>query len=187
MSTFTPSAISFEGTYGYDEGNTALLDIGSNKAIMSIAGGKVPVFTRGLSIGGNQITERIRDQFTLSYPDAERVKLGDIPGHIPVKDVEEIFISTVQSWVSECKRAIDFYYSNYPDKKIDKLFICGGSSRLPDLARVFHENLDLPVEIFNPLSRLESDAKVFDPEYVDYVGPQMAIALGLALRKTKEI
>ena len=42
----------FEATYGLSEGNIALLDIGSNKAIMSIVAGKVPVFTRGISIGG---------------------------------------------------------------------------------------------------------------------------------------
>ena len=88
--------------------------------------------------------------------------------------------------MSECRRAIDFFYSNYPDRRIDKLFISGGSCRLPGLDKVFRQTLDIDVEIFNPLSRLESDSKIFDAEYVDYIGPQMAIALGLALRKTKE-
>jgi type IV pilus assembly protein PilM len=46
--------------------------------------------------------------------------------------------------------------------------------------------MEIPVEIFNPLSRIQYDTKQFDQAYVDYIGPQMAISLGLALRKTKE-
>jgi type IV pilus assembly protein PilM len=42
------------------------------------------------------------------------------------------------------------------------------------------------VEIFNPISHVQYDSKQFDPAYVEYIGPQMAISLGLALRKTKE-
>jgi Tfp pilus assembly PilM family ATPase len=43
--------------------------------------------------------------------------------------------------------------------------------------------MNLTVEIFNPLKQVEYDDKVFDPDYIDYVGPQTAIAFGLALRK----
>jgi type IV pilus assembly protein PilM len=46
--------------------------------------------------------------------------------------------------------------------------------------------MEIPVEIFNPISRIQYEVKQFDPAYVDYIGPQMAISLGLALRKTKE-
>lgn len=177
----------FETTYGFGKESVALLDIGSNKAIMSIIANGVPVFTRGISIGGNQINERIREQLGASPADAERIKLGELSDSVPSQELEDIFISVVQSWVGESRRAIDFYYSNYPDRKIDKLYISGGSCRLPGLDRVLQETLDVKVEIFNPLSRLEFDSQAFDGEYIDYIGPQMAIALGLALRKTKEI
>lgn len=42
------------------------------------------------------------------------------------------------------------------------------------------------VKIFNPLADITYDSKVFDPDYLNHVGPQMAIVLGLALRKTNE-
>jgi type IV pilus assembly protein PilM len=51
---------------------------------------------------------------------------------------------------------------------------------------VFQENLDAEVALFNPLSRLEYDSQVFDPGYIDQVGAQMAISLGLAMRKANE-
>ena len=52
--------------------------------------------------------------------------------------------------------------------------------------KVLQEHLDIPVEIFNPIAKLQYDSKQFDPAYIEYIGPQMAISLGLALRKTKE-
>ena len=62
----------------------------------------------------------------------------------------------------------------------------GGSCRIVGLDKVFQESMNTPVEIFNPLSKAEYDAKVFDPAYIEYIGPQMAIALGLSLRKTPD-
>jgi type IV pilus assembly protein PilM len=176
----------FETTYGFGEENVALLDIGATKSVMNIANKGAPVFTRGISIGGGQITDNIKDAFRLSPEDAERVKLGEAVESVPQEDLEDIFVSTIRNWVNEFRRAIDFYYNNYPDKRIEKIFLSGGSCRIPGLDRVFQENMEIPVEIFNPLSRIQYDSKQFDPSYIDYIGPQMAISLGLALRKTKE-
>ena len=176
---------SFEATYGFVE-RIALLDIGANKSVMNIVQKGVPIFTRSISIGGNQITDRIKDFFKLTFEEAESVKLGESAQKYPVRDLEEIFVSCVSDWVAECRRAVDFYYHNYPEKSIDQLYLSGGSCRIAGLDKVLHENLEIPVEIFNPVAHLQYDAKQFDPAYIDYIGPQMAISLGLALRKTKE-
>lgn len=176
----------FETTYGIGEESVALIDIGANKAIMSIMERGVPVFTRGISIGGAQITEKIGEHFRVPHDEAEKIKLGEVSSEAQIKEVEEIFVSSVRTWVNECKRAIDFFYSNYTDTQIGKIYLSGGSSRMAGLDKVLQENVEIPVEIFNPLSKLEHDAKAFDPAYVDFVGPQMAISLGLSLRKTKE-
>ncbi len=176
----------FEATYGFERGtNIALVDIGANKTIMNILNSGIPVFTRGLSIGGSQISEGIKGRFRATDEEAERIKLGDIPSAISVHEVEEIFISVVRSWVREFKRAIDFYFSNFPDGKIDKIYLSGGSCRIPGLDKVFQDSVDTEVEIFNPLTRMEYDSKAIDSAYLDYIGPQMAISVGLALRKVE--
>jgi len=175
----------YEAVYGLQEENLVLLDIGANKSIMNITSKGIPIFTRGISIGGNQITQRVLDQFKVAAEEAERLKLGDASGKGSVRDLEDIYVSVVQNWVNEFQRAIDFYYSNFPELKISRIFLSGGSSRIPGLNQLFRESLEVPVELFNPLSHLEYDSKVFDSAYLDYVGPQMAISLGLALRKAK--
>lgn len=177
---------SFEATRGFGDESVALLDLGANKSVMNIAHKGVPIFTRGISIGGNQLTESLLDRFTVTYEEAESIKLGEAADTYSIQDIEEIFASTVQNWVKECLRAVDFYYNNYPDRKVKALLLSGGSCRIPGLDKVFQEHLDVPVEIFNPVSQLQYDSRQFDPAYVEYIGPQMAISLGLALRKTKE-
>ncbi len=174
----------FEAAYGINNDESiALLDIGANKAIMNIVLRGVPIFTRGISIGGAQITDRIRDHFDLSHEEAERVKLGESSLKLNATELEEIFVSTVRKWLAEFKRAVDFYYSNFPDHRIAKVYLSGGSCRIAGLDQAFRDHMNLEVEIFNPLRQVEYDDKVFDPDYIDYVGPQTAIAFGLALRK----
>jgi type IV pilus assembly protein PilM len=178
---------SFEVTYGFEEDSSiALLDMGANKSVMNISHKGVPIFTRGISIGGNQITESIRDYFRITFEEAEAVKLGESSETYQAQALEDIFVSTAGSWVNECRRAMDFFYHNYPDNSVKALYLSGGSCRLPGLEKVLQEHLDIPVEIFNPISKLQYDSKQFDPAYIEYIGPQMAISLGLALRKTKE-
>lgn len=172
-----------EATYGFTENTIAILDIGANKAIMNIVSRGVPVFTRGISIGGSQITDGIKDICSVSYEEAEKIKLGEAREGVRKRDIEGVFVSVVRNWVNECKRAIDFYYSNYPERRIENFFLSGGSSRIPGIDKVFSEQLGVQAEIFNPLSKVQYDTKLFDAAYLDYVGPQMAISLGLALRK----
>ncbi|MCE5336898.1 MAG: pilus assembly protein PilM [Desulfobacteraceae bacterium] len=176
----------FEITYGFEEERIALIDIGASKSVMNISHKGIPIFTRSISIGGNQVTDNLKNFFNISFEEAEKVKLGETSENYAAQDMEEVFVSTVSGWVNECRRAVDFYYNNYPDSRIEKLYLSGGSCRLPGLDRVFQEQIEIPVEIFNPIAHLTYETKQFDPAYIEYIGPQMAISLGLALRKSKE-
>lgn len=176
----------FEAMHGFEEKSIALIDIGASKAIMNIICRGFPVFTRGISIGGRQITERIEDHFGVPLEDAERIKLGEISSKVRLEELEEIFVNVIRNWVSECRKAINLFHTNFSEHKIEEVFLSGGSCRIPGLDKVFQENLGAEVSIFNPLAGLEYDPQIFDPAYIEHVGSQMAIALGLALRKARE-
>ena len=176
----------FEAVYGILDRPVALLDIGASKGQMCIISGGVPIFTRVVPIGGAQITQGIRDKLNISFEDAEQIKLAGSKDGESIPELEEVYVPIIRSWVGEFKRAVDFYYSNYPDKRVDKMYLCGGSCRINGLDKVMSENIGFGVEIFNPFSKIECDEKIFDQRYLDYIGPRMAIAFGLALRKTKE-
>jgi len=96
--------------------------------------------------------------------------------------LEEIFTSVVSGWVDEIKRALDFLATTYPDETIEKIFLSGGSCRIPGLKKYLEMETDIPVVELNPFTNLQINEKVFDPKYLSYMGPQAAVAVGLALR-----
>lgn len=174
----------FEANYSAAEsGGVALVDIGANKMNINVLKNGVSMFNRDASIGGYQITEDIQQRFGLPYEEAEKVKLGLASDQVPVQDLEAIFVSAATGWSTEVKRAIDFFYATYPDETIGQILLSGGSSRLPGLDALFNKDTNIPVAYFNPLANIEADTKVFDQQYLDYIAPQMAVAVGLALRR----
>lgn len=178
----------YEATYGLSGGDNSLLilDIGATKATMNIVRRGLPLFTRDIPIGGRQINDRISAECGVAYEEAELIKLRGMSDKISTDNLQQIFIAVIGNWVNELKRTVDFYYRNYPDNRVEKILLCGGSCRIAGLDKVFGESMGLEVGIFNPLARLDYDSKAMDPAYINYMGPQMAISLGLALRKTVE-
>jgi type IV pilus assembly protein PilM len=174
----------FEVNYTAGEsGGVALVDIGANKMNINVLKNGVSMFNRDASVGGHQITQDIQDRFGLDYEEAEKIKLGIPSPKVPVQDLEAIFVAAATTWATEVKRAIDFFYATYPDEMISQVLLSGGSSRLPGLDALLHKDTNIPTALFNPLARIDLDEKIFDREYVDYIAPQMAVAVGLALRR----
>src|SRR5216683_3339949 len=67
----------FEVNYEPDAGQTvALLNIGASVMNINIVRGGIPLFTRDVSVGGNQYTDALQKELDLSFEDAERLKRG---------------------------------------------------------------------------------------------------------------
>ena len=68
----------FEVNYEPDAGQTvALLNIGASVMNINIVRGGIPLFTRDVSVGGNQYTDALQKELDLSFEDAERLKKGE--------------------------------------------------------------------------------------------------------------
>ena len=44
------------------------------------------------------------------------------------------------------------------------------------------KRLELPVEILDPFKSIKVDTRKFDPDYLSEIMPEMAVAVGLAVR-----
>jgi len=64
------------------------------------------------------------------------------------------------------------------------LLLTGGSSKLPDVAMYFQEELRVPTALWNPLENIDCSAvaKKFPANFLEEIGPYMGVALGLAMR-----
>lgn len=172
---------SFEVT-SKEEGNILLVDIGSSKMNINIISGGASLFARDVAFGSRQLTEQIQDKFDISFEDAEALKTGAQEPGDKQKDIEEIFVSTTTQWAMEITKAIDFYNSNFPETPLLKLVLSGGGARVKGLDTFFAEDTGIPVEVFNPFVAVTADDKKIDPEYLQYIAPEMAISMGLATR-----
>jgi len=161
----------------------AIVNVGAEELGINAIKNGVSIFTRDSSYGGYQINEAIMSKFGVSYDDAEKIKLGGAKLESKERDaLEDIFTSVVSGWVNEIKRALDFLTTTYPDETIEKIFVSGGSCRIPGFQKYLEIETEIPVAEMNPFANLQINDKVFDPKYLSYMAPQAAVAVGLALR-----
>jgi type IV pilus assembly protein PilM len=83
----------------------------------------------------------------------------------------------------EIRRSLDFFNSTANEDRITRIFVSGGGSKVYNLNETVGEKLGLPVETINPFAKLRYNEKDFDPEYLQEIGPLMAVSVGLAIRR----
>ncbi len=173
----------FELSTGNISGCYAIVNVGAEELGINAIKDGISIFTRDSSYGGYQINEAIMSKFDTTYDDAEKMKLGG--GKLESKErrmLEEVFTSVISGWVNEIKRALDFLATTYPDQAIEKIYISGGSCRIPGFQKYLEMETDISVEELNPFANLQISERAFDPKYLSYMAPQAAVAVGLALR-----
>ncbi len=172
---------SYEYNYQKNE-NVALVDIGASKMNINILSQGTSVVARDVIVGSRQITEQIQNVLDLEFEDAEALKLGAVDAEDKYEEIKDIFSSACTQWILEIKKAIDLYHSNHPDQPLKKLILSGGGSKVTGLTDFLASETGLQVELFNPFSGMASNSKKIDPDYLSSIGPEMAIATGIALR-----
>lgn len=177
-------ANAYENKYPLDSRPLALVNLGASQITLHGLNKDGPIFTRDIFLGGRQLTEQIQSLWNLSFEEAEKIKLGwdRNPDHLD--EIGPFFLSTVQSWSEEIKKVFDMLSASDPDAKPTKIILSGGSSLLPGLPQYLSQRLQLPVELFNPFYQVRIDPETFDSKYLQSIGPQLAIAFGLALRQS---
>ncbi len=172
----------FEMNYQSEKDNViALVNIGASIVNVNIVKGNVSLFTRDVQMGGNIYTEELQRQFAISSEQAEKIKVtGEYPDQTRLHDV----ISKVNETLSlEILRSLDLYYSTADEQKISKIFVSGGCAKVAMLPSVLSQRSNLPVEILNPFLNIKYNEVEFDAEYLKEIGPLVAVATGLAMRK----
>ena len=174
-----------ENTYEYNypkNENVALVDIGASKMNINIISEGVSVVARDIVVGSQQLTEQIETAFDLTFEEAEALKLGQSPAEEKQQEIEEIFSTTCTQWVLEIKKAIDLYQANHIEAPLSRLVLSGGGSKVAGLVEYLENETGLAVELFNPFSNMTVNSKKIDPDYLNSIGPEMAIATGIAIR-----
>lgn len=160
----------------------ALLNIGASIMNINIVRGGIPLFTRDVSVGGNQYTDTLQKELDLSFDDAEKLKQGQEVANIAADAKTPHIRSVSEILLLEIQKTFDFFRQTTTTDSIQHVYVAGGTARIEGLIDLLKEEFNIPVEILNPFQKVSVNPSKFDSEYVTQVAPRMTLAVGLALR-----
>ncbi|HEX8853532.1 MAG TPA: type IV pilus assembly protein PilM, partial [Pyrinomonadaceae bacterium] len=169
----------------------ALLNFGASTMNINILKGTRSVFTRDVSVGGNQYTSLLQKELGMTFEEAEQMKRTAAPQAADSVEVAEDatdvdgVLETVSDMLAlEISKTFDFYRATAEESEaaVQRILISGGGSKLRGLPEFLAQRFEIVVERLDPFRRISVDARRFDPDYMREVVPEMAVAVGLALR-----
>ena len=173
----------FEVNYEPDAGQTvALLNIGASVMNINIVRGGVPLFTRDVSVGGNQYTDALQKELDLNFEDAERLKKGEEIASVSQEQRTQILRSVSDILTLEIQKTFDFFRATASGENIQRIVMAGGTARVPGLIDLLREEFAMPVEELYPFRKIVPNPTRHSEEQIREMAPRLAIAVGLALR-----
>ena len=177
----------FEANYEAPAGETVVLvNVGAAVSNINVVADGQTTFTRDVTMGGNAFTEEIQKQLNVSYDEAEALKVG---GHgesdsVVPQEVERVIQGVAEQLAGEIQRSVDFYAATAADHRISRVYLSGGTARIPALSKAIEQRAAVPVEVLDPFRGIEIDHKKFDPALIAGASAGAAVAVGLALRRS---
>lgn len=185
-------AFTVQNLFEYSRGlnpdqSVALINVGASLSSLNIVSGGVSAFTREIANGGNMVTEEIQRALGVPFEQAEAYKCGDGEDGIVPRQVTEIVEGCCDAIAAEIQRSLDFFMATSGDADIARIFVTGGTACLASLARAIENRSRVPVETWQPTEKINVDAKEVDRTLLARRGLQLSVALGLSLRKDREV
>ncbi|MEW6482193.1 MAG: type IV pilus assembly protein PilM [bacterium] len=172
----------------------ALVDIGARTTNINIIEGNASSFNRDIIVGGNDFTDSVKDEFGISFAEAESKKeekgailLGEEYGTVTDDErgrISYCLESVASRLLDELDRSFTYYYTQLPSykKNIDKIVLSGGSANLPNLPAFLSQGLGIDVVLANPILNLDLSKGNFKPGEIERKRTGFAASIGLALR-----
>jgi type IV pilus assembly protein PilM len=161
-------------------GVVGLVNIGHETTNINILDDGVPVLTRDIPIGTRRFKEDLQRERGLSADEAEAVLRGADTAN---EALDPLLESRGEELAVGIERAAAFLQSSSRSANgIGRIFTTGGGARIPRLNKVLSDRLRIPVQLANPIEKLQVADGVFDRFPVDEVAPLLMLPIGLALR-----
>jgi len=169
-----------------DRSTVALLDIGASTMTINIVSGTDFLFTRDVGVGGHQYTEFIQKEFNLNHSQAQALKHGEKVENIDPDEARHVIDSVTEIICLEIQKTYDFFKSTTTVDHIDRMLVSGGAAHTPGLIETLAQKFEIPVEKFDSFKKITFDPKRFSSSIIADRAPDLAIAIGLALRSAEE-
>jgi type IV pilus assembly protein PilM len=163
-------------------GVVGLIHIGARYTSINVLKHGVSTFTGDLPVGGESFTEALVHALQLSYDQAETLKVTGEPEGKKGADVETLLKPTADYLAAEISRTLSLYRAVADEEGIHKIYLSGGSAKVPGLSAILGARLGVEVNLIDPF-RGFSLARSIDKDYLADSAPALAVGAGLAIRR----
>ena len=172
---------SIRSNFEHELSPVLLIDFGASRTKLSIVEFGMIKNYHTIDRGGADISDAIAKSLTISFTEAEKMKkefgLFGSPNEKSLVDIIKVHTDYI---FSEANNALLGYEKKF-DRTISKVIFTGGGALLKGLIDVAATNFKAEIELGHPFSKVNSPE--FLQKVLENMGPEFAVALGLALRK----
>ncbi len=152
----------------------ALVDLGfKNSSISILAEGEL-ILSRTVSIGGDRLTGGLAESMSISYAEAEGIKVG------MANEVQAVLESLLTPLGRELRASIDFF-EHQQDRPVTQVYLTGGSARSEFIVQSLQNEMMVECKTWNPTTFLRTALPPHQTAELELVAPQLTVALGAAL------
>jgi len=161
----------------------SIIDIGHQTTSVVIIKGDKLLFVRKFEFGGHHLNEAIVKEFSVEVSKAEKMKmelaLSQPNGSDEHREeLTECVSLKLEELVTQVERSLAFFERDAHGFEIEKIFICGGTSKLKGIDQYLKNKLELPVSKVNVFDSLKIKNKKLDPSTLEGIAPGIMAALG---------
>lgn len=142
---------------------------------LKVAVGAASVEADDDELGDSELISTIRGT-------VERITGSELGDDTPETTASRAIQGVLTQLVSEIRRSVQFFEGQAGGTTVQRIVVGGGSSRLRNLAQYLQGELDIPVELFDPLRNI-SIGKEVDTAQLENHRAQLGAGIGLAIRK----
>lgn len=161
-----------------------VLDIGASATKVYVVERGVVALSHNIRQGGQDVTRTIASAHGMSVSKAETLKkehgFAGAQASYDKKTLELVF-----SRIFEEARRVLVQYETQHNKSVSGLVLTGGGGVTKELGAYANTFFSIPTKVANPFSR--TTAPAFMRPVLESIGPEFAVAVGLALRKLEEL
>lgn len=161
-----------------------IFDMGAATTKLYIVERGIVRLSHTINRGSHDITIAMAKSLGLPVDRAEILKRTAGLSSTEDKNVTNIIHLSLEYIFSETNRVILNFERKY-NKNLKKIIFVGGGSALKGLADLAQTNFETPVETSDPFAKTEAPA--FLEGVLKETGPEFAVAIGLGLRKLRDV
>lgn len=158
---------------------TVLIHVGDQVTSINVVREGLPLFVRDLPLAMHSFVNAVEQRLGMTNKEARKVVLEPDGNR---EAVTEALNAASEALSMEIERSFSYMRASEDVGDFARVILSGEGARLPGLPQQLSDYLRVPVEVCDPLRKLEVDPSVFGGADPQQISPALTIAVGLALR-----